>query len=97
MQSILTVCLNWVKDGGEGGVGEREIVMVSCFLTLEITLHRMNFASLLFSTLYLPSKYVQMPPVSSSFLSEKSENEISCFTVTPSMMTPLYLLHKHTS
>lgn len=51
MQSIPTACLNWIKGGGEGGVGEREIVMVSCFLTLEITLHRMNFASLFFTTL----------------------------------------------
>lgn len=62
---------------------EREIMAASCFLISEMTRHRMNSASLLFVTLRLPSKDVQMPLVSSGFLSEKSENGTSCFIATP--------------
>lgn len=64
-------------------VREREIVVASCFLSSEITLHGMNAASLFFTTLYLPSKDVQMPLVSSCFLSENAEDETSCFIATP--------------
>lgn len=64
-------------------VREREIVAASCFLIPEIALQRMNSASLLFTTLYLPFKDVQMPLVSSCFLSEKSEDETSCFIAIP--------------
>lgn len=68
---------------GEKLVREKKMVVASCFLISEITLHGMNSASLLFTTLYLPSKDVQMPLVSSCFLSEKAENETSCFIATP--------------
>lgn len=63
-------------------VRERETVVASCFLISGITLHRINSASLLFTILDLPSKDVQMPLVSSCFLSEKSGNETSYFNVT---------------
>lgn len=78
---------NCMLELGQGwGEGElvrgREIVVSSCFLISEITLHGMNTASLVFTTLCLPSKDVQMPLVPSCFLSENAENETSCFIAT---------------
>ena len=63
-------------------VRERNTVVVSCFRISVITLHRINSVSLLFTVLDLSSKDVQMPLVSSCFLSEKSENETSGFNAT---------------
>lgn len=67
-QRIPVAWLNWFGVVGRELVREREILAASCFLISEITLHRMNSASLLFTTLYLPSKDVHMPLVSSCFL-----------------------------
>lgn len=62
-------------------VRERTVIVASCFLISEFTMHRMNFVSLLFTISFI--KDIQMPLVSSCFLSQKSENEISCFIATP--------------
>lgn len=74
--------LEWGQAWAKELVREEEIVVASCFLILAITLHRMNAATLSFTALCLPSSDVQMPLVSSCFLSEKSENETSGFIAT---------------
>ena len=63
-------------------VRERKTVVVSCFLISVTTLHRINSVRLLLTILDLPSKDVQMPLVSSYFLSKKSENETSGVNAT---------------
>lgn len=81
--NIQPECMLELGQGWAGELGrEKEIVVASCFLISVITPHRMNSATLLFTTFYLPSRDVQMPLVSSCFLSEKSENETSCSVAT---------------